>query len=217
MIIVWISDEWYNNCMSKEFYIGLALAFAGVIVAVIQMVYSAIPYMVGWPIVGVLAIAAFIFLFVGIRKKGQKRLNTKRQTDILSVLRAPISDVDKQKISSLMETVNLLINKMERIVDESRNFNGDRAKHYKEMLDQPEIKRLQEKCIAENAQVRLISPELSRLIEDLIKFIQTFNPYFLREWHANEVFILQSRVAEYVTCVQTLKDRIRKAQEKLLK
>jgi uncharacterized protein with von Willebrand factor type A (vWA) domain len=145
------------------------------------------------------------------------RFNTERLTDIPSALRASISEIDKQKVSSLMETVNLLINKMERIVDESRNFNGDRAKHYKEMLDQPEIKRLQEKCIAENAQVRLISPELSRLIEDLIKFIQTFNPYFLREWHANEVFILQSRVAEYVTCVQTFKDRIRKAQEKLPK
>jgi hypothetical protein len=55
--------------MSKEFYIGLAIAFVGIALAVLQMMYPIMPYVIGWPLVGVCAVATFICLDIGIRKK----------------------------------------------------------------------------------------------------------------------------------------------------
>jgi hypothetical protein len=67
--------------LSKEFYIGLAVGFLGILMAVMQMMYPVIPQVVGWPIVGTLAIATFICLDIGIRKREQQRNDISQATN----------------------------------------------------------------------------------------------------------------------------------------
>ena len=61
--------------MSKEFYYGLAIGLAGIILTVLQMMYPVIPHVVGWPLVGVLAVVAFICLDIAIRRKEYERIS----------------------------------------------------------------------------------------------------------------------------------------------
>jgi hypothetical protein len=55
--------------MSREFWYGLGLTLFGVILAVLQMMYPAIPYYIGWPLVGICGIAAIVCFDKGIREK----------------------------------------------------------------------------------------------------------------------------------------------------
>jgi hypothetical protein len=60
--------------MSREGYFGIALGIAGIIVAIIQMIYPQIPKEIGWSIVGFLILVALILVRKGIlvgRKKKQ--------------------------------------------------------------------------------------------------------------------------------------------------
>jgi len=61
--------------VSREFYYGLAIGFLGITLAVLQMMYPIIPHIIGWPIVGLLSIATFICLDIGIRKKEYKKVS----------------------------------------------------------------------------------------------------------------------------------------------
>ena len=55
--------------MGKEGYFASSLGFMAIAVAVVQKMNTSIPPIVGWPIVGLLGIAAILFLIIGIRKK----------------------------------------------------------------------------------------------------------------------------------------------------
>lgn len=59
--------------MSKEFYYGVAFGLVGLILAVLQMMYPVIPYVIGWPVVAVLGVVAFTCIDIGVRKKEYAR------------------------------------------------------------------------------------------------------------------------------------------------
>jgi len=159
-------------------------------------------------IVAVIALAIGVLLYWAGTRLEKKKINT--------IERTPLSDGDKLKVSSLMETVNALNDRMDRFMDESLYFDGDRVRHYQSLIDHPEFRELWDKYSTQSAQVIVINPELSELVRDLLKFTQSHHRYFLKEWYMNQISHLSKETDKHLTAIEIFRKRIQKVLEQLL-
>ena len=65
--------------MSREGYLGLGLGVLDIIFGVLQSMFPVIPPIVGWPIIALLGLVAFVLIDKGIREKGETGKQTQPQ------------------------------------------------------------------------------------------------------------------------------------------
>ncbi len=159
-------------------------------------------------IMAVIALAIGALLYWAGTRLERKKTNTSEPT--------PLSDSDKLKVSSLMETVYALNDRMDRFMDESLYFDGDRVRHYQSLIDHPEFRGLWDKYSTQSAQVIVISPELGELVRDLLKLTQSHHRYFLKEWYMNQISHLSKETDKHLMAIEIFRKRIQKVLEQLL-
>lgn len=157
---------------------------------------------------------AAVAIFWGVYPVLFKRASMSKATDITP--KTPLSDADKLKISTLMETVNSINDNMDRFMEEALYGGGDRVEHYRKLIDETAFRELWDKCSSQSAQVSVVSPKLSELVWSLLKFTQSHHRYFLQEWRVSQLGQLNKETDEHLSAILIFRKSIQRELEELL-
>ncbi len=136
---------------------------------------------------------------------------------VILIARKPIlSGNDKAKVVGLLNSVNVLDNKLERFYWEAIRFKGDREAEYERKLGNKDFVTLLNKYSSLRASVSVINPQLSEQARTLITILQHFYGYVLKEWRVNELPVYKKAIDDTISTTENIRKSMKQNVQKLI-